>query len=172
MIVAQLPEMLNVAAAGGLPAAWRPAQFCHRESPFLTGFKGYGVYLVPRVCVQVAGTLRSTAGTSYNAALVATNAYLTANSTLGRQLSAGANGNLSVALAAPNTLYLDRRNELDLRFGKVFKAGRSRSIVSLDLYNTLNTDKPVTVNQSYASWLAPTEILNPRVAKISVQFDF
>ena len=171
-VVAQLPEMLNVAAAGGLPAAWRPAQYCHRESPFLTGFKGYGVYIIPRVGVQVAGTLRSTAGASYNAALVATNAYLTANSTLGRQLSAGANGNLSIALVAPNTLYLDRRNELDLRFGKVFKAGRSRSIVSLDLYNTLNTDRPVTVNQSYASWLAPTEILNPRVAKISVQFDF
>ena len=72
----------------------------------------------------------------------------------------------------PNSLYLSRRNELDLRFGKVLKAGRSRSIVSLDFYNTLNTAVPVTVNQSYASWLAPTEILNPRLAKISVQFDF
>jgi len=171
-VVAQLPELLSVAAAGGLPASLRPAQFCHRESPFLTQFKAFGVYIIPKVLVQTAATFRSTPGSSYNAAFVATNAYLAANSTLGRTLGAGANGNATVALAAPNTLYLDRRNELDLRFGKVLKAGRSRSIVSLDLYNTLNTDRPVTVNQSYASWLAPTEILNPRVAKISVQFDF
>jgi hypothetical protein len=31
---------------------------------------------------------------------------------------------------------------------------------------------PITVNQSYASWLVPTEILNPRLVKFSVQFDF
>jgi hypothetical protein len=171
-IVAQLPEMLSLAAAGGLPASVRPAQFCHRESPFLTQIKGFGVYTVPKILVQTAVTLRSSPGAAYNASLVATNAYLAANSTLGRQLAAGANGNMPVALVAPNTTYLDRRNELDLRVGKVLKAGRSRSIVSLDIYNALNTDKPITVNQSYASWLAPTEILNPRVAKISVQFDF
>jgi hypothetical protein len=169
-IVAQLPEVLNTGTANA--PVWRPAQNCHRESPFLTGFKGYAVYIVPRVGVQVAGTLRSTRGADYNANYVATNAYLAANSTLGRQLSAGANANMTVAVVPPNTLYLDRRNELDLRFGKVFKAGRARSIVSLDLYNALNTDKPITVNQAYASWLAPTAILNPRVAKISVQFDF
>ena len=150
----------------------RPAQYCHRESPFLTQFKGFGVYTIPKVLVQVAATFRSTPGASYNANYVATNAYLAANSTLGRQLAAGANGNVTVALVAPNTLYLDRRNELDLRFGKVLKAGRSRSIVSLDLYNTLNTAVPVTINQAYASWLAPTEILNPRLVKFSVQFDF
>jgi len=57
------------------------------------------------------------------------------------------------------------RTELDLRFGKVLKAGRTRSIVSFDLYNTLNTDKPISVNKVYNSWLAPTAILNPRLAK-------
>ena len=165
-IVAQLPEMNTVLGA------LRPAQYCHRESPFLTQLKGFGVYTIPKILVQAAATLRSTPGTSYNANYVATNAYLAANSTLGRQLAAGANGNATVALVAPNSLYLDRRNELDLRFGKVLKAGRSRSIVSIDLYNTLNTAVPVTINQAYASWLAPTEILNPRLVKFSVQFDF
>ncbi len=169
-VVAALPEMLNTGTASA--PIWRPAQYCHRESPFLTQFKGYGVYTIPRVEVQVAGTLRSTPGVAYNANYVASNVYLAANSTLGRQLSGGATANLTVALIAPNTLYLDRRNEIDFRFGKVFKAGRSRSVVSLDVYNALNTDKPISINNSYGSWLAPTEILNPRVAKISVQFDF
>jgi hypothetical protein len=36
----------------------------------------------------------------------------------------------------------------------------------------LNTDKAISVNNAYNSWLAPTSILNPRLAKISVQFDF
>ena len=61
---------------------------------------------------------------------------------------------------------------MDLRFGKLLRAGKSRTVVSLDLYNILNTNVPVNANQAYASWLAPTEILNPRVAKLNLQFDF
>jgi hypothetical protein len=45
-IVAQLPEMNNIGVIGGapnttttLPASWRAAEFCHRESPFLTQLK-------------------------------------------------------------------------------------------------------------------------------------
>ena len=64
------------------------------------------------------------------------------------------------------------RNELDLRFGKILRAGKSRSIVSLDIYNALNTDALVNVNQNFAAWMRPTEILNARLAKFSVQFDF
>jgi hypothetical protein len=65
-----------------------------------------------------------------------------------------------------------RRNELDFRIGKILRAGRSRSVVSLDIYNALNTDAIVNLNQTFGAWLRPTEILNPRLAKISVQFDF
>ena len=45
-IVAKLPEMNNIGVLGGapnttttLPASWRAAEFCHRESPLLTQFK-------------------------------------------------------------------------------------------------------------------------------------
>ena len=169
-IVAQLPEMLNIVTPN-IPNAWRPAQYCHRESPLLTQLKAYGVYTVPKIDVQVAGTLRSTPGVPITAQQVATNAYLAANSTLGRPLS-GTSANMTIGLVAPNTKYLDRRNEVDLRFGKLLRAGKSRTVVSLDLYNILNTNVPVNVNQAYASWLAPTEILNPRVAKLNLQFDF
>jgi hypothetical protein len=171
-VVAQLPELLNLAAAGGLPASWRPASYCHRESPFLTQVKMIGIYTIPRIDVQIAGTLRSSPGGSINAAFTASQAYVAANSTLGRPLSGGATQNMTVALLQQNTRYLDRRNELDMRFGKVFKSGRSRSVFSVDVFNLVNTDVPVTVNQSYGSWLVPTEILNPRLVKFSVQFDF
>ena len=175
-IVAKLPEMLNMTGAQasltpGTPAMWRPAQYCHRESPMLTQVKMLGVYTVPKVDVQVAGTFRSTPGNEINATFAANNPFLTANSTLGRPL-AGGTANMTVGLLAPNTRFIDRRNELDLRIGKVLRAGRSRSVVSLDVYNALNTDAMVNLNQNFGAWLLPTEVLNPRLAKISVQFDF
>jgi hypothetical protein len=45
-------------------------------------------------------------------------------------------------------------------------------VVSLDLFNAFNTNALLSVNQTYATWLAPTSILNPRLMKFSVQYDF
>jgi hypothetical protein len=179
-IVAKLPEMNNLLVNGTLPASWRPAQFCHRESPFLTQFKMYGVYIVPKVDVQISGTFRSIPGQTpqvppnndVNVGFTATNAFLATNSTLGRPLSGGT-PNLTLQLLEPYTLYLDRRNELDLRFGKVLRMrGTAKVVVSLDLFNALNSNAIVNTNQSFAAFLRPTEILNARVAKFSVNFDF
>ena len=132
----------------------------------------YGVYTIPRVDVQVAGTFRNTPGVPINAAFTANQAYVAANSTLGRAISGGATQNMTIQLLQQNTRYLDRRNELDMRFGKVVRAGHSRSTFSVDLFNLLNADSQITVNQSYGSWLTPTEILNARLVKFSGQFDF
>ena len=176
-IVAKLPEMLDIAARaatdpfGAAPAMTRPAQYCHRRTPMLTQVKLYGVYTIPKVDVELAGTLRSTPGNEINAAFVATNPYLATSSTLGRALS-GSAPNMTIGLLRPSTEYLERRNELDLRFGKVLRTGKSRSIVSLDIYNALNTDALINVNQSFAVWMRPTEILNARLAKFSIRFDF
>src|SRR5690606_3193902 len=120
---------------------------------------------------QISGTFRSTKETSINANFTATNAYLAANSTLGRPLAGGAQ-NMTIALLQPDTLYLDRRNELDLRFGKVLRFGRQRAVASVDLFNTLNNSAPLTVNQSFAAWQRPQSILNARLVKFSLQYDF
>jgi hypothetical protein len=178
-IVAALPEMNNQAANGTLPASWRSADFCRRESGFLTQAKMYGVYIIPKVDVQVSGTFRSIPGqinvappeNFVNVAFPATNAYLAANSNLGRPLSGGA-PNQMLQLIEPYTKWLDRRNELDLRFGYVLRMGRNRAVLSFDLFNALNSDAVVNTNQSFASYLRPTEILNARVAKFSVAYDF
>ena len=155
----------------GTPNGLRPAQFCNRETPWLTQFKGYGVYIVPKVDVQVSGTFRSIPGDALRAVFNANNAYLAANSTLGRPLAGGA-ANLAIDLVAPYTVFLDRRNELDMRFGKVLRYGRSKYVVSVDVYNALNTDAVVNANQNFATWLRPTQILNARQIKFSVQFDY
>ena len=177
-IVAKLPEM-NLAFANNttFPVAtnnvWSPAQYCHQESAFLTQMKLLGVYEVPRIDVQVAGSYRTLPGDAVNANFVASNAYLGTNSTLGRALAGGI-PNMTIGIVPPEstTTFLRRRHELDIRFGKVLRAGRTRSVISVDIYNALNSDAPLTANQTYTVWLAPTEILNARMAKISIQFDF
>ncbi len=163
-VVAKLPELNS-------GNNMRPLGYCDRSTPWQTQFKGYAVYTVPRVDVQVSGTLRSTIGNDYNANFTATNAVLASSSTLGRPLSGNA-ANISIALLAPNSTFIERRNELDMRFGKIIRFGRMRNVISLDVFNMLNSDALVTLNQSFASWLAPTEILNARLMKISYTLDF
>lgn len=160
-VAAKLPEM-NIS---------RPLAYCARQEPWLTQFKGYAVYTIPSIDVLVAGTFRSTPGAAINANFTATNAYLAANSTLGRALAGNA-ANMTVELLRANSMYLERRNELDVRFGKVVRFGKARSFLSLDIFNALNTDVPIAVNQSFAAWLRPTSILNARMFKISMNLDF
>jgi hypothetical protein len=38
----------------------------------------------------------------------------------------GGESNISLGLLQPNTPFLERRNELDVRFGKVLRFGRAR----------------------------------------------
>ena len=165
-IVSKIPELTV------FDGNQRAASNCDRSEPMLTSFKAYGVYTVPRVDVQLSGTYRNTPGTAINANFSATNAYLAAHSTLGRALAGGA-ANIPVQLLAPNQRFNERRNELDVRIGKVLRFGKTRAVASIDLFNALNTDAIITTNQTYgAAFGNVTEILNARLIKFSVALDF
>jgi hypothetical protein len=72
-------------------------------------------------------------------------------------------------------LYGDRINEVDVRFGKIFKVGKTRANVGVDIYNLLNSQAILSYNQSFipgGAWLIPTSEISARFAKLSVQFDF
>ncbi len=190
-IIAQVPEMLtfgSVNAAGPVNTAGPQLaqQFCHETEPWLTGFKALETYTVPKIDVQIAATFRSVPGiggggnsiaSGLAANFVATNAYLGANSNLGRLLSGTttATQNTSLQIVDPASVYLDRDNELDLRFGKVVKYRGMRATVNLDLFNALNRSTILTANAAYALtnnvWDAPTLITNPRILKVSVTLD-
>jgi hypothetical protein len=86
-------------------------------------------------------------------------------------LSGGA-ANATVNLIEPNTMFGDRINQLDLRIGKVLRVGRSRSVVGVDIYNALNNNAVLLENFAYSVWRRPAQILAPRFARISLQFDF
>jgi hypothetical protein len=72
-------------------------------------------------------------------------------------------------------LYGDRINEIDVRFGKIFKFGKTRTTVGVDIYNLLNSDAILSYNQAFlagGAWLTPTSEMSARFAKLSLQFDF
>ena len=77
-----------------------------------------------------------------------------------------------IGIEKPNEAYTDRRQELDMRIGKVLKFSNTKSVVSIDLFNALNTSPMIIQNQAYASYLRPVEILNARLIKFSWAFDF
>ena len=90
---------------------------------------------------------------------------------LGRPLSGGA-ANVTVNMVSPGEMYGDRINSMDLRLSKIFRFDDRRVNLNLDLYNALNGSSVVVLNNNFATWQVPQQILLPRFAKLSVQFDF
>src|SRR5262249_16056949 len=116
-------------------------------------------------------------GSGLAANFVATNAYLGANSNLGRLLAGttAATQSATLQIVDPASVDLERDNELDFRIGKVVRYRGLRAPVTLDLFNALNRSTILTANAAYALtnnvWQAPTTITNPRLLKVSVTLD-
>ena len=186
---AQVPEALT---AFGLFRT--PEQFCNISSGLLTSIGGLASYIVPKVDVQISGTIQSRpyAGSNFpgiaaqslvaNALLFNANfpgipaSYPSIIPSLGRSLSGG-QAITFVNVVEPGTLYGDRLNQLDLRVSKILRFGRSRTNVGVDLYNLLNSSAVYQYFQNYDPtrpqvWLQPTSLVSARFAKLSVQVDF
>ena len=155
------------------PAQWRPAEFCHREQPMLTGVKALAIYIVPKIDVQVSGFVPQHAG---NDALARASRpptpILAANSTLGRPLSGNAREHRHRHRGAERARIPSAATSSTCGSARCCGSGDTRTVVSLDIYNALNSDAMITQNQAYASYLRPTEILNARLMKFSWAFDF
>jgi hypothetical protein len=143
--------------------------YCRVVTPLLTEFKFLGSYTIPRIDVQVSGTLQSLPGPQIAANYNAPNAVVAP--TLGRNLSGNA-ANVTVNLVAPGTMYGERMNQLDLRVSKTLRAGRTSTRFNFDVYNALNSDAVLQQNNNYGAWQRPTLILPARFVKLGVQFDY
>jgi len=160
---------------------------CDVTEPWITTFRGLATYTIPRVDVLVSGTVRSirtvASENASNGSSLAAN-YQIPNTVvqqlLGR-LPAGASAaqNTTVNLLAPSELYpLDRRTEVDIRIAKILRFGGRRLDVGFDLYNLMNTNTTTTYQQTFlytnsgATWLAPTAILAPRLARFNATLSF
>jgi carboxypeptidase family protein len=150
--------------------------WCHVDLGWVTRMTGLGSWTIPKVDVQLAGTIRSDQGGSLAALYAVPNAVI--QPILGRPLSLSA-PNATVNLVQPGTLYGDRVNEIDIRFAKILRYARTRTNVGVDVYNILNSSPVLTYNQNFSpaagggfTWLTPTSVLQPRFFKLSATIDF
>jgi hypothetical protein len=164
-VVALIPESLGNTPEG----------YCATDTPFLTQAKAIASYTIPRLDVQISGTFQSNPGQNRQAVFTLDNTTnITTSSTLGRTLTA-AGGTKSVNLlseAMGGELYTERLNQIDLRFGKIIRYGRTRTNISLDVFNVLNKDTVATENTAYESLYRPNSLIQARFMKVSAQFDF
>jgi len=168
-----LVEMLASPPVGQFPSSLAS---CHMEQNWLTQVKFLGSYTIPKIDVQIGASYQSIPGIEYSAQYAALNTDLArpvSQGGLGRLPTGGvATGTTTVNLIQPGTMYGPRLNQIDARFGKVIRMGRTRGVVSLDLYNLLNVDTISNASALYTTWLAPQAVVAPRLMKISITYDF
>ena len=150
--------------------------WCNTSTGWVTRYTGLGSYTIPKVDVLISGTFRSDKGSPLAANMV----FQSTQTTLGRAFNNAPN--VTVNLVEPGTLYGDRVNEVDMRFAKILRFGRTRTNVGFDVYNILNSHPVLTYNQVFnpvintvnpsANWLSPQSTLQPRFVKFSAQIDF
>jgi hypothetical protein len=159
--------------------------FCHVETGLLPQVKLIGAYEIPKIAVQTSVAYSGKAGIQVSGfgtpagvggALAAN--LTVANSVVAPQLARNLSGgapNVTANIVVPGVLYGDRINEIDVRFGKIFKFGKTRTTIGVDIYNLLNSDAILSYNQAFipgGAWLIPTSEMSARFAKLSLQFDF
>ena len=147
--------------------------WCDTTSGWVTRVTALGSYTIPKVDVQVSGTLRSDPGGQLAANWTAPNS---ATVGLNRPFAGLGSQTITVNLIEPGTLYGERVNQIDMRFAKILRFGRSRTTVGFDVYNLVNSDAVLTYNQAFSTttttWLRPNSVLQPRFVKFSAQIDF
>jgi len=178
-------------AAGPDPRA------CHSVDPFQTTVRGLAIYIVPKIDVLVSATVRSQppvqlgappagaalAGGGNSAQWVVPNSVIAA--ALGHlPVGATATGTTTIQIADNvSRVYADnRRTQIDMRFAKVLRFGRTRSDIGIDLNNLLNTNYATGYNTIYAysagnalqggTWGNPTSIYSPRFMRLNYTINF
>lgn len=144
--------------------------FCEVVPPYKTQMKLMGMYPLPWD-FQVSGTFQSHPGIPISASYVAANAQIVP--TLGRSLSGNRTSVTLNNVIAPETMFEDRSNQLDVRVTRSFMLGRTRLRGNLDIYNVFNSSPILATNTRYGpQWLQPTVVLSARLFKLSAQLTF
>jgi hypothetical protein len=161
-------------------------RFCDQRDldiPYLAQFKIAGSYPLP-YGVQFSGTWQGYPGTpggtarqdaGYDSSLNrVVDPSLNVNYVVTRaQVPNLTLSSVTVPLLAPGTKYLDRWNQVDLRFAKKFKVRKVNLQGQFDIFNLLNANTVLTTNETYGSALdRPTSILQGRLFAVGAQMNF
>jgi len=90
--------------------------------------------------------------------------------TLGRALTTGST---NVMIKRPYDEFLDRLNQVDVRFSKSITLAGLKVEGQFDIYNAMNANTILQINPNYgASWRRPLAVLGARLLKFGAQIDF
>jgi hypothetical protein len=151
---------------------------CKSFDPFQTTIRGLGSYTIPKIDVLISATLRSQAPLELGANWVVPNT--TVRTLLGGTLPPGllATGNSTIDLTdSEHQLYAgNRRTQVDMRFAKVVRLGRTRTDVGVDLWNVFNTNYATGYEDSFVvgsdTWATPETIYPPRFVRLNFTVSF
>jgi hypothetical protein len=178
-------QLYNQVSVGLVTAELGPdPRGCNNTEPFQTTVRGLASYTIPKIDVLVSATVRSQPGLQLTA-----NWSAIPNSVIQQALGhlpfgATATGTTTINNLIDNSqkIYADRRSQIDMRFAKVLRFGRTRSDVGIDVFNLLNTNYPTAYNGTYvyntdntpraAGWATPTSIYTPRFVRLNYTIDF
>ncbi len=151
---------------------------CHDADPWQTTIRGLGSYTIPKIDVLVSATVRSQTPLELDADLVIPNTQV--RTLLGGTLPPGllSTGNSTISLTDPDHRLFasNRRTQVDMRFAKVVRLGRTRTDVGVDLWNLFNTNYATAYEGDYgpvgSEWLNPTSIYAPRFVRLNFTVSF
>jgi hypothetical protein len=151
---------------------------CRTTAPWETTIRGLASYTIPKIDVLISATLRSQTPSQIGADWQVPN-------TLVRDLLGGVtppgfnvNGNSTIDLTdSDHRIFAEnRRTQVDMRFAKVFRFGRTRSDIGLDLWNLLNTNYATGYDETFVvgsdTWATPESIYPPRFVRLNFTVNF
>ena len=91
--------------------------------------------------------------------------------------AATCNASVVIDMVAPNTVFEDRLQQMDVRASRSFQLARVRLRGNADLYNIFNAGNVLNMTTRHSGlnggqWLRPIQILGGRMFKLSMQMDF
>jgi hypothetical protein len=158
----------NCAHRAALPEISGRGEWCSSNELWKPRASVIGAYTFP-YGIQVSGTMTSSPG-PVRAAMMTLPVTAT---TLTRPLSS----NLQINAIEPGTVFGERANLFDLRFGKLLRFRTIRTRVMVDLYNAFNNNAPtredyVITPGGTDNYLTPGTIVPARLIKLGFQLDF
>jgi hypothetical protein len=154
------------------------------DVPYYTQIKFSGSYLLPWA-LQVSGTFQSYPGDARNASMdtliAAEDPSLRVNWIIDRTTFKNLTGatltqsSITLPLNAPGTKLLDRQNQADIRFKRVFKIQKLSLEAQADAYNAFNTGVVLTRVQTFTpppgvnALDRPASILQGRLIRLGLQ---
>jgi hypothetical protein len=145
--------------------------YCDINPPWSanTQWKFNGAYPLP-YDTMVSAVFQNLPGIPITSTYVVSSAVIAQS--LGRPL-AGSVQSATIDIIPPSTMFEDRVTQLDVRFTKRLRFGRTRVEGNVDLYNLFNGSSVLATNTRYGTaWLTPTQILGGRLFKLGAQVNF